>query len=75
MKIVILHLVNFIGLEIILAFEFAVVYYQPQPDLFFYSMIVREIYFAYMTLVLFYLVYCFGKNRHLGTTVYEESLI
>ena len=36
---------------------------------------VYDCYFTYMTLVLFYLIYRFGKNRYLGATAYKESLV
>ena len=72
---VMLHLVNFIGLEILYALEFADGTYNLGLALYLYLVPVSSCYFAYMTFVLFYLVYCFGRNRHLGTTVYEESLL
>ena len=36
---------------------------------------VNECYYTYMTLVLFYLVYCFSYNKHQGVTAYNESLV
>ena len=33
-----------------------------------------DCYFTYMTFILFYLVFCFSKNRHQGEIFYEESL-
>ena len=36
---------------------------------------INKTYFTYMTFVLFYLVYCFGQNRQLGKTLYQESLV
>ena len=71
---VLYHVVNFIGLLLLYVARWMLVKYTPpynEYDMLEY--VTKKIILTaerccntYMTLVLFYLVYCFGRNRQLG---------
>ena len=73
----IFHLVNFISLELFDVIRY--ILYQdttPYPKRPTSTLVEDKVlemicktYFTYMTFVLFYLVYCFGKNKQLGETL------
>ena len=79
---ILFHVVNFIGICVL--YLVRVLYYKsapprPDQDMLVYGtkkilLMTLICYTTYMTLVLFYLVYRFGRNRQLGQNVYEESL-
>ena len=76
LKMIIFHLGNFIGLEAVYAFQYYAVKQDEsvrQVKMEAAAYMVDQCYFTYMTLFLFYLVYCFGKNRHLGMITCKES--
>ena len=71
---VLYHVVNFIGLLLLYVAEWMLFKYTPpyhEYDMLEYAtkkiiLMAERCCNTYMTLVLFYLVYCFGRNRQLG---------
>ena len=83
LKMIIFHFVNFIGLEALHFIRYAhrrincpCPEWSPHGRVNYRNLIdmIIECYATYMILVLFYLVYQFGKNRQIGKMVYEENL-
>ena len=70
-----LHLVNFIILEILWLVNCLMNYYYRHRVNMLIVLMVNLTYFTYMTLVIFFLVNWISKNKQFGVRAYKESLI
>ena len=75
-KMVLLHLVNFIFLEVLYVIRYIAendTWVKQNKIYLLQILIANKCFYTYMSFVLYYLVYRFDKNMNLGTMVFKEA--